>query len=229
MRELSDYLANQGCTVATVRLPGHATSLRDLNRSRWIDWMAAVEDGFSLLCGVCTGVVSIGLSLGGVLSLLFASRYPVYGAVAMSTPYSIPPHPSLNPIQHFLPSMRYLSYLIPAFPKPPPLDYRDKAAAKKHVAYPAYSMRAVSESVELVEKMRESLPSVKAPVLVLHAKDDLGVPPINAKRIYADLGSSDKKLEWIERSGHVMTLEPAKHEVFQRVHHFATRVFRGGE
>jgi carboxylesterase len=227
MRELSDFLALRGYSVSNVRLPGHATSLRDLNRKRWSDWMAALEDGFALLREICDGVIPIGLSLGGVLSLLFASKYPVCGAVAMSTPYAIPPHPSLKSLQRFIPLMRYLSYIIPAFPKPPPLDYRDKSAARTHAAYPAYSMRAVAESFELVEEMRRGLPSIEAPVLILHAKEDLGVPPINAESIYSELGSNDKKIEWIENSGHVMTMDPAKQEVFHQVHSFADRVYRG--
>lgn len=229
MSELGEYLAGKGCSISTVRLPGHATSLRDLSRNRWQDWLAAVEDGFALLNETCAGVIPIGLSLGGVLSLLFASRNRVRGAVAMSTPYFIPPHPQLRMFQPVLPSIRYLSYLVPVFPKPPPLDYRDKTAARRHVAYPAYSMRAIAESSELVQQMQSSLSEILAPVLILHAREDLGVPPINAEKIFAGLGSHDKELGWIEDSGHVMTLEPAKRDVFERIHKFATRISRGGE
>lgn len=229
MDELSHFLAERGWSILAVRLPGHATTLRDLSRNRWHDWLASIEDGFALLSDTCEGVVTIGLSLGGVLSLLSSSRYPVRGAVAMSTPYAIPPYPKLEILKPILPSTRYLSYMIPVFPKPPPLDYRDSNAAREHVAYSAFSMRAVAESYELIERMRESLPKIKVPVLLLHSKEDLGVPPINAERIYSDIGSRDKHLEWIEKSGHVMTLEPAKQEVFQHVHNFVNRVFRGGE
>ena len=90
MRWMGEYLAEKGYSVLGVRLAGHATHPADLLRLRWQDWLASVEDGWNLLRGVTPDIFMVGLSMGGILSLLFASQHPVRGVVTMSTPYRLP-------------------------------------------------------------------------------------------------------------------------------------------
>ncbi|MDP2995342.1 MAG: alpha/beta fold hydrolase, partial [Anaerolineales bacterium] len=117
MRWLGEYLNRQGYTVCSIRLNGHATKPEDMIRSRWQDWLLSVEDGYNLLRSCTDQVFLLGLSMGGVLSLTFASRFQagpenagrrVRGVVAMSTPYKLPDHPLLRfarPISWFIPTM----------------------------------------------------------------------------------------------------------------------------
>ena len=77
MRWMGEYLAQEGYPCLGVRLAGHATCPEDMIRSTHADWLASVEDGYHLLRGVCEQVVLAGLSMGGVLSLISATRLPV--------------------------------------------------------------------------------------------------------------------------------------------------------
>ena len=86
MRNLGEYLNKQGFTVMGVRLAGHATSIEDMIRSRYADWLASVEEGWHLLQGITERVFLMGHSMGGSLSLILAARFPVAGVVGMSTP-----------------------------------------------------------------------------------------------------------------------------------------------
>jgi esterase/lipase len=43
MRMVGDYLHQRGLSVSGPRLPGHGTSLEDLNRRRWTEWTYYVE------------------------------------------------------------------------------------------------------------------------------------------------------------------------------------------
>src|SRR5262245_26388061 len=79
MRLLGEYLNQHGHTCLGVRLTGHATVPEDMIRSRYTDWMASVEDGYHLLRGVTQRIFLVGLSMGGALSLLMASRLDVKG------------------------------------------------------------------------------------------------------------------------------------------------------
>jgi carboxylesterase len=216
MRWMGEYLADQGYTVMGVRLAGHATRMEDMMRMHWQDWLASVEDGYCLLNGCVDQVYIIGLSMGGILSLLFASQHPVSGVVAMSTPYALPDDPRLP----FLP---VLSWLMPAVKKGPP-DWHNPEAAKDHVDYPYNPTRGIMQLRGLLSEMRSGLPLIHAPALIVHSRQDSSVAPNNAELIFAALGSSDKELYWVENSGHVIPREPDRLLVFAKVDEFIHKI-----
>ena len=224
MRDLGDYLSRSGHTVLGVRLPGHATRAADLNRLRWQDWMAAAEDGHSLLSSSCDRIVTIGQSLGGALALLLAAQRPVAGVVAMSTPYQFPSHAQLRFLRVLLYSLPVLSQVLRYIPKPRINDYKDQRAYEAHLSYPVFPVRSVLEVDGLLGSLRQRLPDLRAPVLLMHALEDRGVPPSNAESIFSLLGSQEKELVWVRSSGHVMTVEPARHWVYKNAAAFVDRV-----
>jgi carboxylesterase len=220
MRWLGEYLNHQGCTVCGIRLNGHATKPEDMIRSRWQDWMLSVEDGYNLLRSCTDQVFLLGLSMGGVLSLTAASRLPVRGVVAMSTLCQLPDHPLLS-------FARALSWFMPFVSKgdgEPGADWFDQEAWKQHVAYPKHPLRSVAELKELLALMRESLPQIKVPVLLIHSRDDTFVIRDSMEKIHASLGSSDKQMLWVEGGGHVITEEPTRETVFKAATDFILRV-----
>ena len=89
MRWLGDYLSSQGHAVFGVRLAGHGTDPHDLERTRWTDWLIDVEEGLGILGATTERVVVVGQSMGGMIALTAAARYPVDAIVAISTPYQI--------------------------------------------------------------------------------------------------------------------------------------------
>jgi carboxylesterase len=224
MRGLGEYLSESGHTVLGMRLPGHGTHPSDLSRLAWTDWYAEVEGRLGDLAKRCDDLFALGLSLGGALALLLAARGRVSGALAMSTPYRIPPYPALYALDWMSGISQHVAKLIPFIPKPPPLDYKDPEAARAHQAYRVYPMACVAEASKLLAEMRQELQNISVPVLLLHARDDRGVPSANARRIYQRLGTIEKRLDWIENSGHVMTLEPSKQIVFQQARDFVDKV-----
>ena len=216
MRTMGEYLAAQGHTVLGIRLPGHATQAEDLPRMRWPDWLQAVEDGYHLLHSAGRQVFIMGLSMGGLLTLTAAARLPIAGAVAMSVPYCLPADPRLPCIQH-------LAWLMPAVPKAAG-DWQDLAMAQEHVEYPAFPTRGIAELRDLVAEMRRSLPLIRCPVLLVHSRADGSVSPENMPRIYAELGSSDKAMLWLEKSGHVVTRDLERQRVFEAADSFIRRI-----
>jgi carboxylesterase len=224
MYDLGKHLAGQGHSVLGVRLPGHATHPADLNRVRWQDWIAAVEDGYSLLDNTCESIVVMGLSLGGALALILAASRPVVGVVAMATPYEVPPLPRIRWLRFLLPVLRPTSAILRTFPKPSINDYKDQQAYRDHVSYSVFPVRSVPEVDKLLQRLREQLPTLRAPVLLIHAVEDRGVSPDNARSIFSQVGSDDKELVWIENSGHVITLEPAREQVYQLAADFVKQV-----
>lgn len=221
MRWLGEYLNGYGYTCLGIRLAGHATDPEDMIRSNWTDWVASVEDGCSLLRGVTEDIFLAGLSMGGILSLLAAARLETKGVVAMSTPYKLPDDPRLRHID-------WIAKMIPYMPKsdePPGASWFDKDAFKDHVSYPQNPVRSIGQLNRLLGEMRAALPKVRVPVLLIHSKDDRYVLPENMEMIFADLkNASDKTKVYITGSGHVVTRDAARHQVFELARQFIERV-----
>jgi carboxylesterase len=224
MRWLGEYLNKEDYTVCGIRLAGHATQPEDMIRSRYDDWLASVEDGYNMLCSCTDRIFLLGLSMGGILSLITASRFPVWGVVAMSTPYKLPDDPRLKYI-------RMLSKIMPYIPKgknEPGSDWFDKAAFAQHVAYPQNPVRSIGELNELMAVMRGCLSQVKAPVLLIYSQDDDYIVKGSMDCIYDGLGSQDKQKVWVKGGGHVVTEEPTRTVVFKAACDFIRRVSGAG-
>jgi carboxylesterase len=225
MRWMGEYLQQRGYTCLGVRLAGHATDPKDMVRSRWTDWTASVEDGYHLLCGVTDEIFLVGLSMGGVLSLLMSTRLDVKGVVAMSTPAQLPG--DRNYPAWFL---QLISLFVRYKPKTsvdkvPGSGWFDKTAWQEHVSYPQNPVRSAAELKKLILAMRAALPKVHVPVLLMHSKDETYVLPDSLEQIYAGLTNvSDKTKLYLTGSGHVLTRDASREQVFQSAAEFIQRV-----
>lgn len=221
MRWMGEFLNQQGYTCLGVRLTGHATQPEDMIRSTWTDWTASVEDGYHLLRGLTDNIFLVGLSMGGILSLLMSTRLDVRGVVAMSTPYKLPDDPRLRHID-------WLSKIVSYMPKSdvvPGAGWFDKEAWKDHVSYPQNPVRSIGELNKLLGEMRSALPQLNVPVLLIHSKDDGYVLPDNIELIYSGLlNASDKTKLYVTGSGHVVPRDAARQEAFQYALEFIQRI-----
>jgi len=221
MRWMGDYLFQQGYTCLGVRLAGHATTPEDMIRSRWNDWTASVEEAYSMLRGITDNIYFMGLSMGGVLSLLMSTRLDVRGVVAMSTPYKLRDDSRLKyvgVISNFFP-------FLPKSTEPPGSSWFDKEAWQVHISYPQNPVRSIGELNKLLAEMRMVLPQVNVPVLLIHSKDDHYVLPENMELIdEALVNAADKTKLYITGSGHVVTRDAARHQVFEATLQFIQQV-----
>ena len=218
---MGEYLNQQGLTCLGIRLAGHATHPEDMRRSRWTDWAASVEDGYHLLRGTTERVYLIGLSMGGALSLLMSTRLDVKGVVAMSAPYQLP-------TDYPLWRLRLYSSFVRNAPKSaeaPGSSWFDKAAFAGHISYPQNPTRSVVELKLLLGEMRAALPEVRTPLLLIHSKDDPYVLPGNTDKLSSALANAaDKTMLFVTGSGHVLTRDAARQQVFESAWEFIKRV-----
>jgi carboxylesterase len=221
MRWMGEYLAEQGFSVVGVRLAGHATRPEDMIRTRSIDWIASVADGYQLLRGLADHVYLIGLSMGGILSLLMFTQLDVKGVVGISTPYRLPKDWRLN----FIGLLSLFKSYLPKVKSPHDSGWFDQEARKDHVSYSQNPVRSIGELNQLTAQMRATLPQVKVPVLLIHSKDDKNVLPENLELIYRGLVNiQDKTKLYITNSGHVITRDAERGQVFETVDEFISRI-----
>lgn len=220
---MGEFLHRQGYTCLGIRLAGHATDPEDMIRSNWTDWAASVEEGFFLLRSLTAKIFLIGLSMGGVLSLLMSTRLAprVKGVVAMSTPYKLPDDPRLRHVD-------WISKIVAYMPKSneePGSGWFDKEAWKEHVSYPQNPVRSIGQLNQLLGATRAVLQDVRVPVLLMHSQDDRYVLPENLGLLDADLvNASDKTKLYITGSGHVLPRDAARQQVFQSALEFIQRI-----
>jgi carboxylesterase len=223
MRWMGESLNQQGFTCMGVRLAGHATHPEHMIRSRWTDWVASVEDGYRLLCGLTNDIFLIGLSMGGVLSLLLSTQLDVKGVIAMSTPSRLPTDYPIWLLELISAFMRY----HPKSKEPPGSGWIDQAAYRDHLSYPKNPVRPAAELKKLILAMRAALPEVRVPVLLMHSKDDTYILPDNMEEIYTELiNASDKTKLAITGSGHVLPRDANREQVFKFTSEFIQRVYK---
>jgi carboxylesterase len=200
MRWLGEQLAEENYSVLGIRLFGHGTDQKDLLRVRWQDWYLSVEDGYRVLRSYCDKVYLAGFSLGGILSLLFATKFPVDGVITYSTPLEF---------------WRF-------FPKGE-REWADNSLAIGHFEYPSYPIRAAYELHLVLKEMRASISQVNVPVLIVHSKSDRSVQAYQAQMIYDQLSHPEKSVFWLDESGHVVTADVEREKVAQATIEFIQR------
>jgi carboxylesterase len=216
MRPLGEYLAARGCGVVGVRLAGHGTTIEDLERTTWQDWVASAREALQEMRQRHPQVFVMGLSMGGAISFYLAAQEPVAGVVGLSTPLRLPQ------ADWRLRYLRWLKYLRRHVDKGES-DWWDQEAAARHVSYSQYPLRGVEQLARLLARLRESLPQVRVPALIIHSRHDGVVPVAHAQEMYQRLGSADKELLLIEGSGHVVTEDARREEVAASVWRWVQR------
>jgi carboxylesterase len=215
MRYLGEYLNHAGFHVRVPLLPGHGTDIKDLNRTTWEDWLGKIEIDFFALSANFEKVFIAGLSMGGLLclSLMADKSGRVAGGAALSTPMSF----SDWKARYLLPiaNVTGLKYLVPDLPKS--VDDVTVPGGRTHVCYDRDSVTASASLLSLIKKVKQQLPKVDAPLLIMQSVRDTVVDPKSADVIYDRVSSPVKQKVMLEKSFHTITVDVEKEIVARTV------------
>lgn len=209
MRLLGEYLNKIGYTVLAPRLCGHGTNAAEMAETKWLHWYGAVEDGYHLLKALCQEIYVVGLSMGGLLALKLSTEYPVAKLVSMAAPIYI--NDRRLPL---LPIYRLFRSYVPKKRK------RFDVEAVYSIGYDETPLASLSSLLDLIKHVDSLLPAIAVPSLVIQSRAEHTVRPSSAVHIYKALGSLEKKLIWLEKSGHVVTLDIEREHVFEQIADF---------
>jgi len=213
MRLVGNYLHQGGLTVSGPLLPGHGTTLEDLNQIQWTEWTTHVEGALAELQARCETVFVGGLSMGSLLTLYLAAHHPeLPGAIAYSPATIVADQRNrLAPI---------FKYVMRQAPKGGDDDLHDPEARSKIWSYDGWPTTGVCELQELTREVKRLLPQVSSPLLVIYSTADETIHPKSAQFTYDQAGSTDKELVTLHGSGHVLTVDAEWRSVAERTYQF---------
>lgn len=206
LRLLGEYLRDRGYTVKGILLKGHGTTLEDMRKCSYRDWMRGAVEGYKSLKQECDEVFAVGLSMGGLLSLYLARNYDIRGAVTLSAPIRI--HGRAAALDYI--ERNFRTYIL-------------RNPVKKDIniiGYDRSPLVSVHNLLKLIRHIRSDLGFIEKPVLIMQSYGDRTVSPLSANIIYNNIGSKDKSIIYLHSSGHIITCDSEKEQVFREVEGF---------
>ena len=199
LKLLAEALNAEGYGVEVPLLVGHGTNLKDLmgvHPQQWIDPLDAL---IARLLSEGQRVVVGGLSLGSILGLQLALRYPQIKALLL---YS-PPIRSGDPRRFLAP---FLIRFMQSLPKPAS-DFFDPIAAERLWSYDRYPVATSARVLELISRTRKQLTQVQQPLLAIASRRDKVISTSGLELLMRTVQSSPRELHWLALSGHAITVD----------------------
>jgi carboxylesterase len=205
LRPWAEYLARHGYTVSLPRLPGHGTRWQDMQLTRWDDWYSELDRAFTSLSERCEDVFVMGLSMGGALGLRLAERRPdEVAGIVLVNPYVVNVRRSLK----LLPVLKLVA------PTAKGVAGDIKKPNTMEVGYDRVPLRALASLVENVDRTREDLGRITAPLLIFRSSNDHVVEPDSCRELRARVGTNDVEEHVLEDCYHVATLDNEAETIF---------------
>ncbi|MCX8587714.1 MULTISPECIES: alpha/beta hydrolase [unclassified Gilliamella] len=244
MRILANGLHKAEFTVYAIQLAGHCGTEEDLCKTTWQDWYQSVKDGADFLAKHVDNVFVAGLSMGALLALKLASDRPEQikgvGVLAPTFYYDGWSMPFWAKKFFFL--LVYLKKLglfqKVSFIEKPPYGLKDEriraVVSESMLSGDAASaglagnpFPALAEMQLLAKNVRQALPKVTSPCLIMHSgHDDIADIETNAKLVEKHVSGS-KKLVVLNDSYHLITIDSQRREVIKECASFFNEIAEG--
>jgi carboxylesterase len=216
MAEMETFLQAKGLITENILLPGHGVPVREMASLGWEDWADAVCHALHLLKQRCEYVFLVGHSLGGALALHVAAHEEVTGIVTMCAPLHMYPG-----LKRLVGIVRRITPLLPMLHD----DVRDPGARRRYKrnVYRLAPVAPVYSMLQFLPQLREELPGITVPALIMIATNDHVVPARDGREIYRLIGSHEKHLLTFHHSYHMIMMDHEREEVFAKTSAFILR------
>jgi carboxylesterase len=197
MRGLAESFAGAGLHVELPRLPGHGTTVADMQTTGWADWTGEVEAAYQRLAGRAGPIVVAGLSMGGALSLWAALEHPEVVGIVCINPATAPQGSDV---------LAMLDEMLAAGTDVIPGIGSDIADPESHeMAYEGTPIAPLKDFMTSgLAPLSKRYGDLRMPLLLFTSRQDHVVEPTQSELLAAEYGG-DVDHRWLERSYHVAT------------------------
>lgn len=217
---LARFLNGFGFKVYGARLKGHGTSPINMRDVSWQDWYDSLGRGYAALRNICSKVLIIGFSTGGLLGLLACARKNSTSKIAGIV--SINAALKLRDIKaRMVPGINIWNEMLEKLSiEKGRFEYVDDQPENPHINYSRNYLKAVEQLRELMEVCENSLPKISNRALIIQATNDPVVNPVSGRIIYSKIRSVEKIFSEVKFSNHVIINGDRKEEVFEVITSF---------
>lgn len=206
---LAHHLEGLGYLVACPQLAGHTGKKEDLRGVTYHDWIRSAEESLVHLEEKCNAVVFIGFSMGGLIAFNLAQRHEPICIITINMPIyywdikRIVVNVSEDiKTKSFFHIQRYLN---------------------NSWKFPFSSLRNFRM---LLRKTKPVLSEYTSPLYVLQAVDDDTTRQDSATYIMKHSAAENKKLDYLDNSGHLMLKSPAAAEAIALIEAYITQFIK---
>ena len=206
---LSKYLQSKGFVTFCPSLKCSMENRRVFPNANYKDWLESAELGLYYLKSRCKDVVIIGLYMGALIALNFATRFKNIGVVTINAP-----------IYHWDVKNMYYNIL---------LDFKRKnfTNVKRYVKLSTkISIPELINFKLLIGKTKHILEMVKTPVFIAQGLKDDTVNYKSAEYIYKKVSSNIKVLKYYEKINPDLFVYTDNNLLFEDVEKFIKQIIK---
>ncbi|NHJ41073.1 MAG: alpha/beta hydrolase [Asgard group archaeon] len=208
MKGIGTYLADNDITVLGPLLPGHGTVVKEMKKTTMDDYFNEYNNAYKKLKNYCDEIFICGHSLGGVLSLKFASENKIHGIISMAAPIKF------KRLEGF-----FLATIGPLLKNITIKKSRKELIEQKHYKIICYDRYPVGPAISIrktIHKTRKKLSNIKSPILIIQGQLDSKWIVDSSRIIFKEVKSENKNIIILQKTSHVLTLGPEK----KKIHNF---------
>lgn len=219
VRNVAEAVAAAGHDVELPRLPGHGTTIDDMLRTGWHDWIASARAAFDALTERVERVVVVGQSMGGTLAL----------RTALDRPHATAAVVCINPLTRSRGADviemidDYLDDGIAIVPGEGSDIADPEGTDVSYAATPLAPLRSLL--LDGVAPISDRFGELTVPLRLFTSRQDHVVEPADSEHLAAAYGGPVEHT-WLERSYHVATRDLDRGIVIAETVAFVERVLR---
>ncbi len=217
MSELAYYLADKNITILVPLLPFQGRGYEDISRIDRTEVYNNAKKYLDILKKDYDKVYVGGLSTGGLIALKWAEEEDVSGIVSLSSPivygFNFLGDSTIyifKFLRIFTPNLRRVEYGLA----------KNESVKKILPSFDRLPVKTLIEGGLLKKEVKTNLGKINEPILIIQSNFDNRAAPSSAKYIYDNVNFNVKKLVYLNNSGHVITMDYDKQNVFLEVFKF---------
>lgn len=217
---MAKFLNGFGFKIYAPRMKGHGTSPINMEHVSWQEWYDSNQRGYAALRNICTKIVMIGFSTGGLLALLSASRKnddsKLKAVIAVNAALKL-----VDIKTRMVLGINMWNEMLDKFSIiKGKMEYVDDVPENPHINYSRNYLKAVEQLGKLMKVCEENLNKISVKTLVIQGNKDSVVNPISGKIIFDKISSKEKFLTELDFDNHVIINCPRQEEVFEEIRQF---------